>query len=198
MNLTMLKLPKNRGAEFVAGYWVYYGFFEEELHKCLDGSIDHKKGIVKFATEHLADPDTLDKSNLLLSRLIESDAEQLSEDISGMFRFDIMNHPRNIQLILQYLKSDAFTDSSMIVFRLKEYEGYLLDFSEVIFSLFDAYVNHKNKGKDFSFRFRHDIEESFELLVRLYEQSKDHRIPLYLINVWILGIFFWKKELAEH
>ncbi|WP_372814943.1 hypothetical protein [Paenibacillus sp.] len=178
----------SHGAEFVAGFWVFYGFLEEELQKCLAGTIDQKKGIVKFATEHLEDPDTLEKCNVLLSRLIESDAEQLSEELSGMFRFDIMNHPMNIELIRQYLRSDAFTDSSMIVHRLKEYEGNLLNFSEVIFNLFDAFVNHKNKGKDFSYRFSHNIEEAIELLIRLYEQSKDQNPLIFnkCLDTWDL------------
>ncbi|WP_430109648.1 hypothetical protein [Paenibacillus sp. B1-33] len=161
------------GAEFITGFWVFYDFFEEELQKCLTGTIDQKKGIAKFATEHLGQSDMLEKCNVLLSRLIKSDGEQLSEELSGIFRFDIMNHTENINLIQQYLKSDAFTDSSLIVYRLKEYEGNLFDFSEVIFNLFDAFVHHKNKGKDFSYRFNHDIEEAIELLIILYEQSKD-------------------------
>jgi hypothetical protein len=176
----------SRGAEFVAGYWVFYGFFEEEIHKCLAESIDHKKGIVKFAIKYLADPETSEKCNFLLSHLIESDGAQLAEEISGMFRFDIINYPMNVKLILQYLKSNAFTDSSMIVYKLKEYEGNLLDFSEVIFSLFDAFVDQKSRGKEFSFRFRHDIEESIELLIRLYEQSKDHNSVIFskCLDTW--------------
>ncbi len=164
----------SQGAEFITGFWVFYGFFEEELQKCLSGTIDQKKGIVKFATEHLESFETLEKCIFLLSQLIESDGEHLSEELSGMFRFDIMNHSENIELIKQYLRSNAFTNSSMIVHRLKEYEGNLLNFSEVIFNLFDTFVNHKNKGKDSSYRFSHDVEEAIELLIRLYEQSKDH------------------------
>jgi hypothetical protein len=178
----------SQGAEFVTGFWVFYGFFDEELQKCLSGTIDQKKGIVQFSIEHLESSETLEKCNVLLSQLIESDGEQLSEELSGMFRFDIMNHSSNIKLIQQYLRSDAFTDSSMIVHRLKEYEGNLLGFSEIIFNLFDAFVNHKNKGKDFSYRFSHDIEEAIELLIRLYEQSKDHDSLIFnkCLDTWDL------------
>jgi hypothetical protein len=175
-----------QGAEFITGFWVIYGFFEEELHKCLSGTIDQKKGIVKFATEHLVNFETMEKCKDLLSQLIESDAEELSKELSDLFRYDIMKYPENVELINQYLRSDAFSDSLMIVHSLKEYEGNLLGFSEVVFSLFDAFKRHKNKGENSSYRFRHDVEGAIELLIRLYEQSKniDSFVFIKCLDTW--------------
>lgn len=176
------------GAELVTGCWVLFGFCEEEINKCLDGSIDHKKGIVKFATGHLAEPEISEKCSSLLSRIIESDAEQLSEDITKMFRYGIKNNPQNIKLILQYLKSDAFTESSILISSLSEFDGDLLEFSEVIFSLFDAFVNYKKKRSSLSFQISYNIEESIDLLMRLYEQSKDQNIAVFnkCLDTWDL------------
>ena len=127
------------------------------------------------------------KCREILSRLINDDNDEVRQKVSEIFRFDVLSLKENIPLVRQYIFSEAFSDNSLLLYKLKDYSGSLLDFSEIIIDVCEALCSiHLHKTKEGTSRLRYFGSEISELLLRLYEESKESNREVYYkcLDIW--------------
>lgn len=163
-----------KGGEIIAGSFLFYDLFVHEIEDlCLHGSISQKKGIATMATHYIGDKEVADRCRHLLIRLIDTNGEELSDEISDMFRHDLLSVKENAILFMHYLKSNACNENSMFMYELRKHEGSLLEFSDLIFSLFDMFATRSESVRDSRSRLNYAVDDAIKLLLRLYDQSKE-------------------------
>jgi hypothetical protein len=178
----------------LTGSYLFYDLFENEIHQiCLNGSLSQKRGIAKTAAYYVGKKEFSEKCRDLLIWLIDRNGKELTNEISDMFRHNPLKVTDNIELFKYYLKSEAFNENSMYLHELKKYEGSLLEYSELIFSLFDIFAIRTDKKRNNVSRLNFTIDEAIKLLLRLYDQSKDVDTSVFqkCLDTW--DILFEKR-----
>ncbi|WP_284640765.1 ATP-binding protein [Paenibacillus silviterrae] len=174
----------SHGAKLVTSSFIFHQLFEDLVRECSSSHIYLKKSVASTASEYISDSYASDVCRQLLTEFIESeDCEELSDEISSMFRSNILEVPGNRELVNRYLLSNAFNDRSLFIHHLEEYEGDLLFFSDVIFNLFEAFINNKDRT---SYRFDYWLEDAITLLLRLYDRAKDNNHDVFsrCLDTW--------------
>lgn len=164
-----------KGAEIVAGSFFFYDLFEDEIERCCShiGSIPQKKGVALTASHYIGDKEVSGRCRQLLMRLIGSDGKELSKEISDIFRHNVLSVHENTVLYKRYLESDAYDENSLFMYELKNYEGSLLEYADIIFSLFNMFAARSHSDRSSSSRLNFAIDDAIKLLLRLYDQSKE-------------------------
>ncbi len=187
------EVSKN-GGEIIAGSFLFYDLFENEIEGCcLHGSISQKKGIATMASHYIGNKEVADRCRHLLIRLIDTNGKELSDEISDMFRHDLLSVKENAILFKHYLKSDACNENSMFMYELSKHEGSLLEFADLIFSLFDMFASRSASVRDSRSRLNYAVDDAIKLLLRLYDQSKDIDTVIFqkCLDTW--DILFEKR-----
>lgn len=177
------------GGYVIAAAFIFYQLFEEKFENCCSqGSISQKKGMTAFATSYVGDKEYSEGCRNLLMRLIDSDGEDLREELSDMFRHNLLSIRDNSVLFKQYLYSKAYDENSFFMNELNQYEGDLLDYADLIFSLFDVFAARTKRNRSTSSRLDFAIDDAIKLLLRLYDQSKDVDTKVFqnCLNTWDL------------
>ena len=101
--------------------------------------------------------------------------------------FDIDMKKENKDILMEFIKSKSFEDhSDRFIYDLKEYDGDLLPFAEIICEMVNRVLyNHVEKIKnDYHYI---PAEELIIILLRLYEQAesrKNHQIINMCLDMW--------------
>ena len=176
-----------QGTDYVTAYFVFYGLFSDELEICLNGNPIQKKGVAATAVRFIAKRDYSGECREILCRLINDENDEVRQMVSEIFRFDVLSLKENIPLVRQYIFSEAFLDNSLLLYKLKDYSGSLLDFSEIIINVCEALCSvHLPKTKEGTSRFRYFGSEISELLLRLYEACREKNREVYYkcLDIW--------------
>ncbi|MDQ2086924.1 hypothetical protein RBH29_10845 [Herbivorax sp. ANBcel31] len=161
-----------KGAEFIAAYNIFYEYFKDELEQCLNGTSHQRKGVASVAVSLISKPEYAKKCRDLLDRLINDSDDEVKEQLSKMFRNNVLSIKENIPLVRKYIFSGAFSNRSFIIHELNEYEGSVLYFADIILDICeDLSTVHLDKVKDVNSGLRYMGSRITELLLRVYEQS---------------------------
>lgn len=72
-------------AEGVAAYWLFDGFFAEELPELTRGTQSQRLGVCQAAVRYFADPQTAGRARGLLLRFLDDDHEEVRKQVSSVF-----------------------------------------------------------------------------------------------------------------
>ncbi|MZK51418.1 hypothetical protein [Clostridium beijerinckii] len=176
-----------KASEMISAYNIFYGIFDEDLEKCCNGTVSQKKAVILAASHLITKPDYAAKCREIIERFIDDDNEEVRKQTGFAFDRDIIEVKDNIQFVKKYISSKAFLDDTRLLYILQDYKDNLLDFSDIIFSICDAFSNMNNKElKVNTYRLNYRVEEVSELLLRLYDQSFDYddRIFDKCLDAW--------------
>lgn len=175
-----------KGAELITAYSIFYGYFKEELESCINGTTHQKKGVASVAAHFIADRDYSEQCRNLLYKLINDTDKEVKQKVSSMFGYDIFSIKENIPLVKEYIYSEAFSENSLILNKLEDYSGPVLEFSDIILDIYEALSTvHLQKTRENS-RLRYMGSEISELLLRLYEQARENDRTLFnrCLDAW--------------
>ncbi len=176
-----------KASEMVSGFNIIYGMFDEGLEKCCNGTVSQKKAVILTASKFITKSDYAAKCREIIEKFIDDDNEEVRKQTGLAFNRDILEVKGNIQFVKKYISSKAFLDDTRLLHILQDYKDNLLDFSDIIFSICDAFSNTHNKElKESIYKVNYRIEELSELLLRLYDQSfnYDDRIFNKCLDAW--------------
>ncbi|MGE6610924.1 NACHT domain-containing protein [Peribacillus sp. NPDC076916] len=160
------------GSRMVTAYHIIYNIFEEKVNKCINGSLNQRRGVIKAAGEMISNEDFSNKCIKILDGFLENYEAELKEEMDKVFRFDFNKLKHLEDFIKKYIKSLYFTDSSNLIYILLDYEDDLMEFSDIILSLSDEISEHwMDKTRDFNNRLRLVSTELPKLLIRLYNDT---------------------------
>ncbi|UCG68602.1 MAG: hypothetical protein JSV09_12450, partial [Thermoplasmata archaeon] len=166
------------GAKEVCARWLFHGLFEEELNRCKDGSIAHRKGITEVASAFLTKEEHTEKCKDLLLPLFNDE----NADVRLKARHAFHNNVESLTLsgiqtfIQSFIQSQSFRDDPTgILYTFKDYPESLESFADLIFSICEEFAGPLAElSRDISHGIGHDATEITPLLLRLYEQSKEN------------------------
>jgi hypothetical protein len=167
-----------QGAEIVTAYYLFYGFFRNELESCSVGTIPHRKGVAKTADALINDDRFTEQCRELLIPLFNDPDKEVREKTSFIFKDNFFDSPANISLALRFVQSKAFGENTFyIIDNLKDYKESLLPCHTIILEICNVITTTLlETSKDDQSQFYYDLEDIPPLLLRLYEQAQE-RMP---------------------
>lgn len=167
------------GAREICARWLFYGMFEKELDRCKIGNIAQRKGVAKITSQFLKEEKFTSKCReLLIPLLNDNEHDVRAEANHAVFhKPDILNVPGLTDFFIIYTKSKAFVDDPTgLLYTFKDYPGFLLPHSNIIFSICEAFAGPlADLSRNLSMGLAHDVSMICPLILRLYEQSKDNQ-----------------------
>ncbi|MBP1949346.1 NACHT domain-containing protein [Virgibacillus litoralis] len=160
------------GSRMVTAYYIIHDIFEEQVKKCINGSLNQRKGVIKAAGELIGNEGFSNKSIKILDGFLENYEVDLKEEMDNVFRLDFNKFKHLEDFMKKYIKSPYFNDSSNLIYILLEYEDDLMEFSDILLSLSsEISENWADETRDFSNRLRLVSTELPKLLIRLYNDT---------------------------
>lgn len=160
------------GSRMFTAYHIIHDIFEEQVKKCINGSINQRKGVIKAAGELISNEGYSKKCINILDGFLENYEAELKEEMDKVFRFDFNKFKHLEDFIKKYIKSPYFNDSSNLIYILLEYEDDLMEFSDILSSLSSEISEHwADQTRDYSNRLRLVSIELPKLLIRLYNDT---------------------------
>ena len=166
------------GAKEVCARWLFYGYYSDLLEKAKSGSESHHVGIAKIASQFVSDREYSAKCQEMLVQLLNDESKKVREQADNI-NFTKLLHLDNIEEFLElFIKSKAFKEENSgkgLFYALKDYEGSLLRFANIINKSIDSLLaDHVGGPANLS-----EIPYVLvHVLLRLYEQSKEIDIDL--------------------
>jgi hypothetical protein len=166
------------GATEVCARWIFHGLFEQELEKCKTGSIAQRKGVAKVASHLLCKQDYTEKCKALLEPLFNDSDHDVRQKTRIAFHnnVNLLNLPDIHPFIETFIKSQAFADDPTgTLYTFEDYPNSLVPYAESIFIICEQFVGPlATLSKDPSLGISHDVSDVSSLILRLYEQAKEH------------------------
>jgi len=195
-----------QGAKEVAARWLFYGFLEEELAQCRQGTVQHRKGVAQIAALFVREPQYSAQCQEMLRELLEDEDREVRGKARHAFRDErILAVPDAEAFIHDFIESAAFRDDpSPLFFALKDFSGSLLPYADLILKVCGVFAGPlREASRDMSTGIAGDAHMLPPLLLRLYEQAsniEDKQIACECLDAW--DILFEKRvgitrELAQ-
>jgi hypothetical protein len=196
--ISMIKSKNNEisklGSEMVGVFWIFHDLFTKEVSLCCKGSAAQKQGIVKAAVSQICVEKYAERCEELLRPFIINFDPDVIKEMSDLFKHDLINFKKHIELILKYIKSPYFKEKDLIIHQLNRYTGSLIDFSNIILNICEEISEkHSSKTRDISSEYSYIATELSRLLLRLYGESTEVRrdISNECLDMW--DKFFEKR-----
>ncbi|MBW0933538.1 AAA family ATPase [Priestia megaterium] len=162
------------GSEMVAAYYIIHNLFIDKYQTYIKGSIPQRQGIVSASTSLIDNMDYAVKCAELLEPFIDEYDQNVSKEMSELFRHDLVELKENMELIIKYIKSPYLENDFLLIHMLEEYKGSLLEFSDILLNLCnEVCTKHYKESRDFSSQFMIWATELPKLLLRIYEESME-------------------------
>ncbi|TYT74299.1 hypothetical protein FIM25_11065 [Desulfobotulus mexicanus] len=184
-----------QGARQVAGRWLFWDFFEEELSQCRNGTLAQRRGVAHVAASFIHDIKHFEKCKDLLLQFMNDGEKEVRNELRNIFREGgLLERSEAIPFIRAYIRSQAFDDSFNHFIRdLKEFKGDLVPLADIIFAVFEEIPKILKEKRSHQ---PYPSQEMPGLLLRLYEQSQEkrnHSIALRCLDIWDL---FFEERIA--
>lgn len=176
------------GSRMATAYHIIYNIFSDLINRCLNGTLNQKKGIIIGAGELIGNDDFSDRCIEILNIIIDEYNPELKNEMDRIFRFDSDKFKYFEDFTKKYIKSQYFSDSSNLIYILLDYEDDLIDYKDIILSLSHEISEYwADKKRDISNRLRMASTELPKLLIRLYNDSlkiNDYALRDECLNLW--------------
>lgn len=167
-----------KGAEEICARWLFLGLFEKELNQCKGGSVAQRKGIAQVTSHFITKEEYTERCKDLLLPLFNDE----NADVRQKTRNAFYNKVESLKLsgvqpfIQSFIRSQAFRDDPTgILYTFKKYPESLESFADSIFAICEEFAGPLAElSRDVSQGIAHDASNITSLLLRLYEQSKEH------------------------
>lgn len=167
-----------KGAEEVCARWLFHELFEEEINRCKNGSVAHRKGVAEVASHFVTKEEYTEKCEDLLLPLFDDENADVRQKTQHAFynKVESLKLPGIQPFIQSFIRSQAFRDDPTgILYTFKDYPESLVSFSDSIFVICEEFAGPLAElSRDVSQGIAHDASNITSLLLRLYEQSKEH------------------------
>ena len=130
------------------------------------------------------------KDKNLIEKLQIHECEETQQELGRLIRQKALySDPRGISVLIRLSHSPAFSsrNASSLLYDLENYNGDLLPFAELLFSVGNYYINLHQQADEASVNNRHESHYYTPLLLRLYEQaqeSKDEVTQNRCLDIW--------------
>ncbi|MFH1213493.1 MAG: ATP-binding protein [Candidatus Neomarinimicrobiota bacterium] len=165
------------GAMEVCARNLFWHLFEEELSKCINGSLSQRKGVTKIATQFISDQNYHDKCvNILMNMDLNDTDKTISDSISKSFNNNELLYFSNISIFLEkYVLSNMFINNPYyLIHAFEEYSGSLVPFKSILELICFVVVEKlSDESRNIMTGVSSDISDFSKIVLRLYEQSKD-------------------------
>lgn len=176
-----------RGAEAVAAYWLGYGFFEEELEVCRQGTARQRKGVARVAASWMKKAEYAARCRDLLRPYFDDPDKEVRDATSVMWREGFVISGESVALGEAYVRSRAFCDDpSWVLDFLGWHEGSLVPLSDLVIVVCEAFAaTHKGIAPAWNALWEGTMRV-LPLLLRLYEQTQERRpeIATRCLDAW--------------
>jgi hypothetical protein len=166
------------GAEEICARWLFHGLFETELNKCRLGSSAHRKGIAQVASHFITENDYTQRCKELLLPLLNDTDADVRQKVRHTFHnnVELLKLPGIQPFIQSFIRSQAFRDDPTgILFSFDKFPEPLAPFADSIFVLCEEFTGPLAElSRDVSQGIAHDVSQVVSLLLRLYDQAKEH------------------------
>ncbi len=169
------ELQENAG-KAIAGYNLFYDLFDDMINDCLHSTVALKKGMASMYCAHVFEEQYTQQCTKYLSSLFNDNDKEVRKETGRFLRYDFSNTVDIRELLINFIKSFAFTDniSKFLRFLRKKYFSSVLPFSDLIFQVCENLIDrHMQLNKDADM---FDVTENISfLLFRLYDHSLHKR-----------------------
>ena len=163
------------GASEVAGRWVLYGLFTDDVQSLLTSQrVAHRLGIAEIAEELMSVEEYRNRSLYLITVLMNDPEERVREKVTWILLHKDLELFQGMPKVLQdYCASQAFADNpDRLLAKLAEYPGSLVSFTDVLIMACNAFVHKVSEtAHAHSAVSIHDATLLSKLVIRLYDQS---------------------------
>ncbi|ALG69124.2 hypothetical protein [Beggiatoa leptomitoformis] len=185
-----------KGSEYITGYWLFYGFFAEELERCKQGSVAHRKGVATIAESFVTEQKYTESCKALLQLYFNDEDKDVRRKVGlGVLCSELFNDVKHHPFIAEYIQSVAFKENfESFIHRIKEMKGSLLFFKKPLLEACEQLLtlslenNQKSEmARDYSEMARHYTAELSSILLRLYEQAQgeyDDETASECLDMW--------------
>jgi hypothetical protein len=185
------------GAKEICARWLFDGLFETELNKCTNGSSAHRKGIAQVASHFIRKNDYTERCKELLLPLFDDKDADVRQKVRHTFHnnVELLKLPGIQPFIQSFIRSQAFRDDPTgILFSFEQFPEPLAPFADSIFVICEEFTGPLAElSRDVSQGIAHDVSQVVSLLLRLYDQAKEHHptIAAKCLDAW--DILFEKR-----
>jgi hypothetical protein len=166
------------GASEAVARWLFYDCFDDEVKRCLIGSVPQRVGAARTASHFMKDEQYFDKCRAVIGKLMNDPDESVRTALQSMLDSpDILMFEKGVDFARAFVTSKAFHDDpSPFVYALREYEGRVLPFADVLFDVCGEFSGPlKEATRDTSRGLAHDLSEILPTLLRVYEEASDSK-----------------------
>lgn len=178
------------GAKWVAAAFMVAGEVEERFERCIAGPPNLRLGIAEVAGELMIEPGCTERATATLLRLAEDPDEKVAQAVAWSFRkLDLQHYKAHRQDWSHFARSKAFqSNPTPLLLALEEHSGDLLPFSDCVLTVGSTFAEDlaeatRDRSRGLGMDASHHL---VPLLLRLYEQAKDHDEAVYLrcLDLW--------------
>ncbi len=178
------------GAKWVAASYLVVHGAEESFERCLAGTPGHREGIAKAAASLIGEDQYAEKAKAVLLQLSEDSEENVARVVASSFReLNLQHITADREAWSRFARSKAFqADPTPLLSALERQSGNLLPFAECLLFAGTTFAEElaelaREHGRG------HAGDAAYyllPLLLRLYEQAKDHDRATYLscLDLW--------------
>jgi hypothetical protein len=185
------------GAKEICTRWLFHGFFQTELNKCSNGPSANRKGIAQVASHFITKNDYTERCKELLLPLFDDTDADVRRKVGHTFHnnVELLKLPGIQPFIQSFIRSQAFRDDPTgILFSFEKFPQLLVPFADSIFVICEEFTGPLAElSRDVSQGIAHDVSQVVSLVLRLYDQAKEHYPPIAAkcLDVW--DILFEKR-----
>jgi hypothetical protein len=178
------------GAKEICARWLFHGLFEEELSTCTNGTPAHRKGMAQVASSFVTKEDYTDKCKQLLLTLFNDTDADVRQNVRHTFHnnVELLELPGIQPFIQSFIRSQAFRDDPTgILFSFEKFPEPLVPFADSIFVICEEFTGPlAESSRDASQCIALDASQVVSLLLRLYDQAKEHypTIAAKCLDAW--------------
>ncbi len=178
------------GAKEICARWLFHGLFETQLNECRTGSSAYRKGIAQVASHFITKDDYTQKCKELLLSLFDDTDADVRQKVSHTFYNNValLELPGIQPFIQSFIRSQAFRDDPTgILFSFEKFSEPLAPYADLIFAVCEEFTGPLAElSRDVSQGIAHDVSEVVSLLLRLYDQAKEHyrTIAAKCLDAW--------------
>ncbi|MCP4613276.1 MAG: hypothetical protein GY845_31685 [Planctomycetes bacterium] len=178
------------GATEVCARWLFHGLFKDELNKCRNGSSAHRKGIAQVASHFITKDDYTEKCKDLLLPLFDDTDADVRQKVRHTFhnKVELLKLPGIQPFIQSFIRSQSFRDDPTgILYSFEKFPEPVAPFADSIFVICEEFTGPLAElSRDISQGIAHDSSQVVSLLLRLYDQAKEHypTIAAKCLDAW--------------
>ena len=181
---------RESASQEVVACWLFHNREISDIDSLICEDKHQRKGVANIATRFIKETIYFEKCKNLIEKLQIHECEETQQELGRLIRQKALySDPRGISVLIRLSHSPAFSsrNASSLLYDLENYNGDLLPFAELLFSVGNYYINLHQQADEASVNNRHESHYYTPLLLRLYEQaqeSKDEVTQNRCLDIW--------------